>query len=53
MSRPKSLNISDFGTKTFFQNWSGGFGVIPNFHFFEVLKNFSFLGLSREPFEIP
>ena len=35
-----------------FQNWSGGFGVIPIFHFFEILKNFSFLGLSREPFEI-
>ena len=33
-----------------FQNWSGGFGVIPIFHFFEILKNFSFLGLSREPF---
>ena len=30
----------------------GGFGVIPIFHFFEILKNFSFLGLSREPFEI-
>ena len=35
-----------------FQNWSGGFKVIPIFHFFEILKNFSFLGLSREPFEI-
>ena len=34
-----------------FQNWSGGFGVIPIFHFFEILKNFSFLGLSREPFD--
>ena len=34
----------------FFQNWSEGFGVIPIFHFFEVLRNFSFLGLSREPF---
>ena len=30
----------------------GGVGVIPIFHFFEILKNFSFLGLSREPFEI-
>ena len=30
----------------------GGFGVISIFHFFEILKNFSFLGLSREPFEI-
>ena len=30
----------------------GGFGVIPIFHFFEILKNFSSLGLSREPFEI-
>ena len=24
----------------------GGVGVIPIFHFFEILKNFSFLGLS-------
>ena len=30
----------------------GSFGVLPIFHFFEILKNFSFLGLSREPFEI-
>ena len=30
----------------------GGFGVIPVFHFLEILKNFSFLGLSREPFDI-
>ena len=29
-----------------------GFWVIPIFHFFEILKNFSFLGLSRGPFEI-
>ena len=36
-----------------FQNWSGGVIVIPICHFFEILKNFSFLGLSREPFEIP
>ena len=35
----------------FFHNWSGGFRVNPIFHFFEVLKNFSFLGLSREPFD--
>ena len=35
-----------------FQNWSGGFGDITIFHFLEVLKNFSYLGLSREPFEI-
>ena len=32
-----------------FQNWSGGFGVVPIFHFFEILKNFSIFGLSREP----
>ena len=35
-----------------FSELVGGFGVIPIFHFFEILKNFSFLGLSREPFEI-
>ena len=29
-----------------------GFRVIPIFHFFEIVKNFSFLGSSREPFEI-
>ena len=48
-------NISIYGALMLlklFQNWSGGFGVIPIFHFFEILKNFSFLGLSREPFEI-
>ena len=48
-------NISIYGALMLlklFQNWSGGFGVIPIFHFFEILKNFSFLGLSRETFEI-
>ena len=38
-----------------FQNWSGGFGVIPIFHFFETKKNLSFLKLSREtmvPFSV-
>ena len=29
-----------------------GFYSYPHFHFFEILKNFIFLGLSREPFEI-
>ena len=29
-----------------------GFRVIPIFHFFGILRYFSFLGLSREPFEI-
>ena len=33
----------------FFQNWSVGFGVISIFHFFEILKNFSFLGYVGVP----
>ena len=35
-----------------FQNWSGVLELSPFFTFFEILKNFSFLGLSREPFQI-
>ena len=48
-------NISKYGALVllkFFQNCSKGFRVIPVFHFFEILRNFSFLKLSREPFEI-
>ena len=48
-------NISIYGALMLlklFQNWSGGFKVIPIFFFFEILKNFSFFRLSREPFEI-
>ena len=32
-----------------FHNWSGGFGVIPIFHFFEILKNFSFWDYLENP----
>ena len=35
-----------------FSELIGSFGAIPIFHFFEILNNLSFLGLSREPFEI-
>ena len=47
MSCLKSLNISRSPNAKIFLymgHWSGGFGVIPIFHFFEILKNFSFLG---------
>ena len=35
-----------------FSELVGGFVVIPMLHFFEIFKHFSFLGLSRGPFEI-
>ena len=49
---PKHFYIWGIDAIKNFQNWSEGFGVIPIFPFFEILKNFSFFGLSREPFEI-
>ena len=45
----KHLYIWDIDAIKIFSELVGGFGVIPIFHFFEILKNFSFFGLSREP----
>ena len=49
---PKHLYIWGIGAIKIFLELVWGFGVIPIFHFFEILRNFSFLGLSRESFEI-
>ena len=46
---PKHFYISGIDAVKIFSELVGGFGVIPIFHFFEILKNFSFFGLSREP----
>ena len=59
MSRSKSVNISGSpNARALISIWGidaikvfselvWGFELIPIFHFFESLKNFSFLGLSR------
>ena len=38
--------------KNFFRIGQGVLKLSPIFHFFEILRNFSFLGLFRKPFEI-
>ena len=49
---PKHFYIWGVDTIKIFSELVEGFRVIPIFPFFEILKHFSFLGLSREPFEI-
>ena len=49
---PKYFYIWGIDAIKFFLELVKGFWSDPIFHFFEIMKNFSFLGLSREPFEI-
>ena len=49
---PKHFYIWGIDAIKIFSELVRGFAVILIFHVFETLKNFGFLGLSREPYEI-